>query len=110
MWVSSFGHRGYHPGQECGRPDGKEILEDRLAPAAVSDGGSSNLSIVLGANENLAIIANGSSYTFSSNQNFTATTGANPANQATAFNGFSTPTLTLTSTGISQYSAIQITD
>src|SRR5207245_2177264 len=50
-------------------------------------------------------------YTFTSNQNFTAASGTNPANQGTAYGGFDTQTLTLTSTGMAQYgTGINITD
>ncbi len=88
-----------------------EELEDRLVPATISDGGTAALSIVLGASENLTIVSNGSSYTFTSNQNFTANTGTDPAGHATAFGGIGTMTLTLTSVGIAQYATgINITD
>jgi hypothetical protein len=88
-----------------------EALEDRLAPATLSDAGTAILAIVLKANENLAIVSNGTSYTFTSNQAFTATSGANPANQGTAFGGLGTKTLVLTNTGLLQYgAAIKITD
>ena len=87
-----------------------EHLEDRLAPATVSDGGTASLSIVLGTNENLAIIANHSSYSFSSNQSFTIASDADPANQGTAFSGFNSTHLTLTATGIAQYGTITISD
>ncbi len=88
-----------------------ESLEDRLAPATLSDGGTAALSIAIGANENLAIVSNGSSYTFTSNQAFTSTSAADPANQAAAFAGFGGQSLTLTSTGLAQYATgINIVD
>ena len=76
----------------------------------MSDGGTASLSIVLGTNENLAIIANHSSYSFSSNQSFTIASDADPANQGTAFSGFNSTHLTLTATGIAQYGTITISD
>jgi hypothetical protein len=88
-----------------------ESLEERLAPASVSDGGTALLSIVLGASENLAIVSHGTSYTFTSLQNFTAASGTDPANQGTAFGGLGTHTLTLTGPGLAQYtSGITITN
>jgi hypothetical protein len=88
-----------------------EALEDRLAPATISDGGTAALSIVLGANENLAIVSNGTNYAFTSNQTLTAASAADPANQASAFSGFGTMNLTLRSAGLAQYRAgINITD
>src|SRR5262245_43856394 len=64
-----------------------ETLEDRFAPAALSDGGTTVLSISLGASENLALFSSGTSYTFSSNQAFTAAKAADPANQGTTLLG-----------------------
>jgi hypothetical protein len=88
-----------------------EALEDRLAPATVSDGGTAALKIVLGANENLAIVSDGTSYTFTSNKNFTAASASNPANGTTAFSGFDTMNLTLTSAGLAQYATgVNISD
>jgi hypothetical protein len=87
-----------------------ERLEERLAPAQISDGGTAVLSIVLGTGENLAIVSGGTSNTFTSNQSFTTAGATNPANQATAFGGLGTSTLTLTSVGLAQYSTIVITD
>ena len=88
-----------------------ERLEDRLAPAVVSDGGTTTLSLALDANEQLAIVSQGTSYTFtSSNSTFTTISATDPANQATAFSGFTTNTLTLTAAGIAQYSTINVTD
>src|SRR5947209_2451966 len=80
-----------------------ESLEDRLAPATVSDGGTAQLSIVLGANENLVIASAGTSYFIASNQVFSATSGADPVNQGTAFSGLGTKALTLISAGLAQY-------
>ncbi len=88
-----------------------EELEDRLAPATISDSGTAALSIDLGINENLAIVSNGTSYTFSSNQNFTANSGTDPANQGSAFSGLGSTSLQLTNTGVAQYgTAINIMD
>ncbi len=81
-----------------------EYLEDRLAPAIVSDGGTAGLSILLGGSENLGIVSNGTSYIFSSDKNFTAASGTDPANQGTAFSGVGSSTLSLTSAGLTQYS------
>src|SRR5262245_39225740 len=81
-----------------------EILEDRLAPAAVSDAGTSVLSFALAAGENLAIVSNGTSCTFSSNQSFVPTSPSNPSAQAVDFAGFGTKSLTLTAAGLALYS------
>src|SRR5262249_47772582 len=86
-----------------------ETLEDRLAPAALSDGGTAVLSLSLGASENIAIISSGTSYTFSSNQTFTATTATDPANQGAAVLGVGSTALTLTGAALA-YSKINITD
>src|SRR5690242_12869331 len=61
-----------------------EQLEDRLTPAVLSDSGGI-LAIALGANENLGIVANASTYTFSSNQTFTNGGVSNPAVDFSAF-------------------------
>src|SRR5262245_42810458 len=88
-----------------------EPLEDRLAPAVISDGGMAALGIVLGAGENIAIASAGDHYTISSNQNFTAPSATDPANQGTAFGGLGTQALTITAAGLAQYaSGIAITD
>ncbi len=77
----------------------------------VSDGGSSVLTIVLATNQTLAIVSNGTSYAFTSNQSFTPTSGTNPVNQSTAFSGFGTTMLSLTSVGLAQYTtAIRVLD
>src|SRR4051812_31692625 len=76
-----------------------EYLEDRLAPATLLDAGGTTLTLNLAANENLSIVSNGTSYVFGTNQTFTATSGTDPANQGTAFTGFGSNALTLTSTG-----------
>ncbi len=84
-----------------------ERLEDRLTPATVTDGGTSTLSIVLGTNESLAIMSNGSTYTFTSNQSITNGGVANPSD----FSGFGSPSLMLLASGIARYTtAISITD
>ncbi len=84
-----------------------EKLEDRLAPATLSDGGASTLSIALAANENIAIVSNGTTYTFSSNLNFTNGGVANTGD----FSGFASKSLTLNASGIARYTtAISITD
>jgi hypothetical protein len=88
-----------------------ERLEDRLAPAVVSDGGTAALTLVLGANENLGIIASAAGYALTTNQTFTALGAADPANQTTAFRGFGSKNLTLTSAGIGQYATgIRVSD
>src|SRR4051794_33768624 len=89
---------------------GLEALEDRLAPATLSDGGTSVLSIALGPNEHLAIVSNGTTYTFTSDQTFLATSSTNPATQATAFSAFGSGTLTLNAPGLAQYTDISISD
>jgi hypothetical protein len=87
-----------------------ELLEDRLAPATLSDGGTAVLSIVLGAGEQLAITSSGTSYTFASNQAINAASAADPANQAATFFGLGSDNLLMTSSGLSHYSKISITD
>jgi hypothetical protein len=77
----------------------------------VSDNGAGLLTIALAAGQALAIVTSGTSYTFTSNQNITPASLTNPANQATAFTGFGTATLTLTSAGLAQYkSGISVID
>jgi len=86
---------------------GVEWLEDRMMLATLSDAGTSTLSIALAPSENLAIVSNGSTYTFSSNLNFTNSGVANTAD----FSSFGTTSLTLQSSGITRYTtAISITD
>src|SRR5262249_32740863 len=91
-----------------------ELLEDRLAPATLSDIGTSTLSIALVAGEQLGIMSNGTTYTFTTNQSFSATSTTDPggsvANQASYFNGFTTASLTLTAAGLAHYTDISITD
>lgn len=88
-----------------------EILEERYAPATISDGGTTALSIVLGTSENLFIESDGASYKFGSNQHFTALSGTDPANQSASFSGFGTTTLTMAASAITQYgTGINITD
>ncbi len=78
----------------------------------VGDSGTSQLTLTLAANQTLGIVANNGSYTLTSNQNFIPFyLGVDPANQATAFSGFGTKTLTITSAGIAQYTTgISIVD
>ena len=76
-----------------------ERLEDRLVPATISDGGTSALSFALAPSENLTIVSNGSTYTFTSNLNFTnggVVSGSD-------FSGFLTKSLTLNASGVSRY-------
>jgi hypothetical protein len=84
-----------------------EHLENRLAPATVSDGGTATLTVVLGNNENLAIVSNGSTYTFSSDQKLT--NGGVASNGD--FSGFDSRSLTLKASAIARYTtAISIMD
>ena len=82
--------------------------------ATLSDMGTSTLSIALAASENLAIVSNGTTYTFSSNMNFTngpANNGVNGVANAGDFSGFGSNSLTLNASGIALYTtAISITD
>ncbi len=88
-----------------------EQLEDRLAPAVISDGGTTALSIALQPQENLAIVSNGNSYTFTSDHTFAAVSGTDPLSQAANFTGFGTKSLTITASGLGQYTGgINITD
>jgi hypothetical protein len=75
-----------------------ELLEARRLLAVLSDSGTSTLSIALAASENLAIVSNGTSYTLSSNQNFTNGGVSNTGD----FSGFGTTSFTLQSSGISR--------
>lgn len=82
-----------------------EQLEDRLTPATLLDAGGS-LAIFLGSNEHLSIVANASSYTFTSNEGFTDGGVGNPGD----FSPFGSSSLTLLASGISRYSSIAIMD
>ena len=67
------------------------------------------MTLTLAANEQLGIVANATTYTFtSSNSTFTTTSATDPANQATAFSAFGAASLTLNTPA--QYSTINITD
>ena len=82
-------------------------LEDRLAPAALTDGGTSTLTINLNnANEVLGIVSNGGTYAFTSTNNFTNGGVANAAD----FSAFGATNLTLQVSGLATYSAISIVD
>jgi autotransporter-associated beta strand protein len=84
-----------------------EQLEDRLTPAVLSDNGAGTLAIALGANENLSITANASTYTLTSNQNFTNGGVSNVVD----FSDFGNTSLTLQASGIARYSTlINVTD
>ncbi len=83
------------------------LLASECRAAALTDGSSSTLSIALSSSENLSVVANATTYTFSSNQNFTNGGVTN----ASDFSAFGTTTLTLQASGIARYSTlIQITD
>ena len=81
-----------------------------MSGIVVSDSGTTTLTIAMGTGDTLAVVSNGTSYTFSSTtadfEPFALNT--DPANQATAFSGFGTMSLMLTSTGITQYHAGEI--
>ena len=63
----------------------------------------------MGTGDTLAVVSHGTSYTFSSTADFEPfALNTDPANQATAFSGFGTMSLTLTSVGIAQYQAGEI--
>lgn len=81
-----------------------ERLEDRTLLAGVSDGGGTTLTIDLAASESLQVVSNGTSYTFTSNQNFTDTGVAEPGD----FAGFGATTLTLND--LAQYDTINVID
>ncbi len=84
-----------------------EQLEDRVVLATLMDGGTSGLSIALAPNENLAVVSSGSTYTFSSNLDFTNGGVANTGD----FSSFGGTSLTLNASGIARYTtAIDITD
>jgi hypothetical protein len=84
-----------------------ESLEDRLAPATLTDGGTGTLSFALAPNESMAIVSNGSTYTFSSNQSFTNGGVTNTGD----FSSFGSTSLTLLASGVARYTtAISITD
>ncbi len=89
---------------------GLQQLEDRLAPAVISDGGSAILAISLQQQESLAIVSNGTSYSLTSNQTFNAVNAANPANAGASFSGLGSHALTMTGAGLARYSRIDITD
>jgi hypothetical protein len=73
--------------------------------------GTTTLLFSLEANEQLGIVSNGTSYTFTSSSSmFTPAGATDPANQATAFSGFLTNTLTLTAAGLAQYGTVAVTD
>ncbi|MEK6262351.1 MAG: hypothetical protein AABP62_27450, partial [Planctomycetota bacterium] len=84
-----------------------ERLEDRALLAAVSDGGGTTLTIELAANEDLAVVSNGATYTFSSDMNFT---DGGVANAAADFSVFGGTSLTLQASGLTQYSTVSIID
>jgi autotransporter-associated beta strand protein len=82
-----------------------ECFEDRRMLASLSDNGA-QLSIVISANENLAVVSSGTSYTFSSNQPMTNA----GVGQPTDFSAFGGTSITLLSAGLARYSTISIVD
>ncbi len=88
-----------------------ERLEDRLVPAMVSDSGTTILTLALDPGENLSIVSNGSTYTFSSNLNFNLDSTRGGVANGSDFSAFGTTSLSLNASGISRYIAeISITD
>jgi hypothetical protein len=85
-----------------------ERLEDRLAPATLTEAnGGTTLAITLdNANEALGIVSNGATYSFSSTNNFADGGVTNTAD----FSAFGTTTLNLLAAGLTRYSAIRVAD
>src|SRR5262245_27285474 len=85
-----------------------ERLEDPLAPATVTDGGSTTLRIVLDkADDVLAVISNGPTYEFGHNVNTFVNGGvANPAD----FSAFGATKLRMNASGLARYSTIRVED
>src|SRR5262245_9538489 len=89
------------------RPIFFESLESRTLLASVSDGGGTAVTFSLSTNEALAIVSNGTSYTFSTNQTFANGGVAAAASDFSAFGGAS---LTLRAPGLNRYVLISIVD
>jgi hypothetical protein len=82
-------------------------LEDRLAPARLTELGGTKLLITLNnANETLGIVSNGGSYSFNSSNNFVNGGVSNLGD----FIAFGTPTLTLNAGGLARYHTIRVED
>ncbi len=95
--------------QKIGRPVAleSERLEERCLLAAVSDSGT-DLTISLEANENLAVVSNGSTYAFTSNT-FFSNGGVSSTGDFSTFGSFSLM-LTLQASGLTRYSTVNIVD
>jgi hypothetical protein len=84
-----------------------EGLEDRLAPATVSDAGGTTLLITLdNTGEKLTVVSQGSSYRFTSTASFADGGVSNPAD----FSGFGGTTLDLLSSGLARYDTVAVAD
>ena len=83
-------------------------LEDRTTPAVLTEQTANTLLITLNnANEQLGIVSNGTTYTFTSTNSFTESGLASPA---TDFSAFGTTTLTETATGLARYTTVDVVD
>src|SRR5438105_3397655 len=83
-WIRSWFARPCPSVSRSGRVRPRlEALEDRLAPAVVSDSGTLSLTIQLALGENLAVVSSGTSYTFTSNLNLIAADVTDPVAQGT---------------------------
>jgi fibronectin-binding autotransporter adhesin len=80
-----------------------ETLEDRRVLAAFAETGSILHLTLDSSNENVAIVSNGTSYTFTASNNWTGTNSPNVT-------GHGTPTLTVTAAGLTALTGIEIAD
>ena len=84
-----------------------ETLEDRFAPAVVTDDGTT-LKLALETNEQLSIISNDTTYMFSVNGGNTFSDGG--ITDTSDFSAFGGGSLTLQASGLTRYDDIEITD
>jgi hypothetical protein len=84
-----------------------ERLEQRLAPATLTEPNGTTLLITLdNANEALTVVSNGTTYSFGSSNNFVDGGVSNAGD----FTGFGTTALALNASGLARYSLIRVED
>ncbi len=103
---TSSRHSHYHRRQSTRRRLRTESLEARALLATVSDGGGTTLTISLATDEDLAVVSNGTTYSFSSDMNFTKGVVANVGD----FSAFGGTSLTLEASGLARYNTVSVVD